>query len=573
MFLSAILIFILTEYISMNGFNIRIKYIFGNIIIYTVFLFIAFFIFNRLTLAVGISMLLILLFTIGNYYVTQFRGTPISPGDLYAIGTAVKVSSGYQYTLTLPIIFSLCIALEWILIVKQVSIELGKISRIHIVKWSFPVSILLSMALGTRGFAPTLDLWNLNNNIKDYGIALNFVTQIRRMKLSEPDNYSVKELNDLYSKYDFDESEDSFKPNIIVIMNESFSDLSVLSSELTYEGYMSYFNGLTDDVIKGYAYVSTIGGGTSNSEYEFLTGNSMAFLPGMVPFQQIIKNDTSSIVGLLKDRGYTTVAIHPYDKIGYSRFKVYPQLGFDEFLSFDDFEDYTLERNEFITDLDSYRKVTEVFENNKESNSPIFIFNVTIQNHSGYTTGYFEDNTVSFEGYKGIYPDLDEYLTLIQKSDMAISYLIEYFTNVEEPTVLLFFGDHQPNINNDFYQAITGKNLTEWSYSEAQKRYMVPFFVWTNYDIKEEHNVTTSLNYLSALMFKKTGIRLTPYQDFLYEISGQIPAININGYMDIEGSWHGIEEENNLKNIIDTYRNLQYNNAFDNNKIEKWFKD
>ena len=111
-------------------------------------------------------------------------------------------------------------------------------------------------------------------------LLLNFVAQIRRMKLSEPDDYSVRELNDLYSEYGFDESEDNFKPNIIVVMNESFSDLSVLSPELTNEGYMPYFNSLTEDVIKGYAYVSTIGGGTSNSEYEFLTGNSMAFLAG-----------------------------------------------------------------------------------------------------------------------------------------------------------------------------------------------------------------------------------------------------------------------------------------------------
>ena len=94
----------------------------------------------------------------------------------------------------------------------------------------------------------------------------------------------------------------------------------------------------------------------------------------MVPFQQIIKNDTSSLVGLLKDRGYTTVAIHPYDKMGYSRFRVYPQLGFDVFLSFDDFKDFTLERDEYISDLDSYRKVIEVFEDNKETDDPIFIF-------------------------------------------------------------------------------------------------------------------------------------------------------------------------------------------------------
>lgn len=358
--LTAILLLFLTEVISINGFDMQFRYVVGNIIIYTVILFVAFFIFNRLTLAIGISMFIVLLFAIGNYYVTLFRGTPISPGDLYAIGTAVKVSSGYHYALTLPVVLSLYVAFEWIWIVKQFSFKLGRTDRASIVKWSFPVCIFLSLIIKSELFVPSLDLWDLNNNIANYGLALNFIAQIRKMKLTEPEGYSTDDLNKLYSMYALtEEGEEEFKPNIIAIMNESFSDLSVLSSDLSNEEYMPFFDSLDENVVKGYAFVSTIGGGTSNSEYEFLTGNSMAFLPGMVPYQQIIKNNTSSIVRLLKNRGYATVAIHPYDKMGYSRFRVYPQMGFDEFLDFDDFSDYALERDEFITDLDSYKKVIE----------------------------------------------------------------------------------------------------------------------------------------------------------------------------------------------------------------------
>ena len=102
---------------------------------------------------------------------------------------------------------------------------------------------------------------------------------------------------------------------------------------------------------------------------------------------------------------------------------------------------------------------------------------------------------------------------------------------------------------------------------------MVPFFIWTNYDIEEEYDVITSLNYLNSIMFKNVGLNLTPYQNFLYDMGNRIPAINVNGYMDAEGNWHGVEEENAYRQIIDIYRNLQYNNIFVNNKIEKWFID
>lgn len=128
-----------------------------------------------------------------------------------------------------------------------------------------------------------------------------------------------------------------------------------------------------------------------------------------------------------------------------------------------------------------------------------------MQNHSGYDTGYFTENAVRIPGHEGEFPNAEEYLTLIRESDAAIPMLIDYFSKIEDPTVIVFFGDHQPMVEESFYETLAGKPLTEWTLAEAQSRYIVPFFTGQNYEIDAEENVFTSANFLSELMFEKAG--------------------------------------------------------------------
>ena len=122
---------------------------------------------------------------------------------------------------------------------------------------------------------------------------------------------------------------------------------------------MAYYNSLDTNTVKGHLLVSTIGGGTSNSEYEFLTGNSIAFVPGTVPYQQFVLKDTFSLARLFKDRGYTTLALHPYDGSGYNRERVYSYFGFDYFYDMDSFTDPELVRNRYISDTVSYTHLSQ----------------------------------------------------------------------------------------------------------------------------------------------------------------------------------------------------------------------
>ncbi len=570
---TAIILFLLVERITGSDFSWEIQYVIGNIIIYEILVILIMFAVKRLSIAILISTIISLGFALANYYVTKFRGTPIVPGDFLVAGTALEVFKNYNYTINWEIFSTLVLGcgLIWAVLIVRTRIEEKSVEKILF--WVFPVTVAISIVIGTDYFKPELDLWNLNNNTNKYGVAMSMVSNIRRMGATIPESYSLDEIEQLSLQYKENIGKDFFAPNIIVVMNESFSDLKIIDNDLEESNYMPFCNSLTENTIKGFAFASTFGGGTANTEYEFLTSNTMAFIPGTVPYQQLVNKKSYSLVGLLKNRGYSTIAIHPYGKEGYNRYKVYSQLGFDQFMSIEDFTNPDLERNLYVTDEESYKKIIEVFEQHKMKENPVFIFNVTIQNHSGYETGFFGKDVITVPGYEGVFPDLEEYLTLVKKSDEAFSMLVDYFRNVDEPTVILIFGDHQPKISDDFYTTMFSKPFSEWTLEEIQKRYQVPFIIWTNYDIEEKKDIITSMNYLSGLLFRETGIAKSPYQNYLQQISEQIPAININGYLGDDGLWHNLYENNKYREILDMYWKVQYNNIYAKHKCENLFVD
>ena len=149
-------------------------------------------------------------------------------------------------------------------------------------------------------------------------------------------------------------------PNVIAVMNESFSDLSVLGDFKTNQDYMPFYHSLKKNTIKGNMYMSSFGGQTANSEFEFLTGSSMAFLPGgSVAYQYQVKDELGSLTTTLKEQGYQGMkALHPYLASGYNREVVYPLLGFSDFLSDVDFKEPEMLRR-FISDKENYKKVIE----------------------------------------------------------------------------------------------------------------------------------------------------------------------------------------------------------------------
>ena len=159
----------------------------------------------------------------------------------------------------------------------------------------------------------------------------------------------------------------------------------------------------------------------------------------------------------------------------------------------------------------------------------------------------------------------DNYLSLVRATDTAFSELIDYFSEVEEPTIILMFGDHAPNLPDGVYEALMGKSLEALSLEETQQRYTTPFVLWANYDIEGSGTTgeITSANYLATLLLRTAGLETTPYMDFLWDLSKQVEAINLNGYRDEEGNEYSYEDDSPYADLIEEYRTLQYNYLFD----------
>ena len=187
-----------------------------------------------------------------------------------------------------------------------------------------------------------------------------------------------------------------------------------------------------------------------------------------------------------------------------------------------------------------------------------------MQNHGGYAETYanFEEDVYKLGRS---YTDANQYLSLVHQSDLALEKLITYFSSVEEPVEIVFFGDHQPSLNSNFYPILNGKGLSGLSLEELEALYTVPFFIWTNYPSEAENVPITSINYLSTMTLERAGLELPAYNRFLDDMQNVIPAINSRGYYSLEkGEYQHLEDASGEEaRWIQKYRILQYNSMFD----------
>lgn len=358
----------------------------------------------------------------------------------------------------------------------------------------------------------------------------------------------------------------SQKPNIIAIMNESFSDLMAVGDMEVTKDYMPFIRKLKENTIKGYTYSSVFGGNTANSEFEFLTGNTMAFLPdNSVPYQLFLRSRTAGLTYTLGAQGYGPLyALHPYYKTGYSRYKIYPLMGFDRFYTSDDFSVFTDTVNYHITDHEDYDKIIELYEESQDEDSPFYLFNVTMQNHGSYDGSLLETgDSVRLKGNLEGFSKAEQYLNMVKMSDKALKRLIHYFEKVDEPTVIVFFGDHQPDLEDSFYDTLLGEKVEDLQGEELEQLYKVPFLIWANYDIEEQTIERTSNNYLSTYLADVAGLEKTGYLEFLTDLREEVPCINAIGYWGSDGNFYELEDESSpYYDLIHQYNLLEYNNLF-----------
>ena len=521
-----ILLFYLMEAFEHNAFEeVRSLAQVYNILLFELIAWLLFFITGSGKVALRVETVVALVYGLVNHYVMAFRSTPLVPWDVFSIKTAASVAGNYDFTPTNEFLL-VCGAFVVIFLL------------LHFVKLKFPYGVFMriipTVCVGLVLCTFVNLLWDDDFQTESYlypflftpahmtkvnGMAVTFAMDMEYIYVDKPEGYSTTRAEAILEEYEGGETSTSDYPNVIVIMNEAFSDLAVLGEFETNEDYMPFIHRLQqgqENTVTGNLTVSVCGGNTANTEFEFLTGHTMDYFPvGSIPYQQYIKGELPSLASQLAEIGYATYGMHPYNSTGWNRNEVYPWLGFEESYFIRDFTSRHYIRD-YVSDQTAYQKIIDIYEE-KEAGKPAFIFEVTMQNHGGYTQSY-ENFTSDVHATDLNSAQLDQYLSLMKVSDQEFENLINYFENEEEKTIIVFFGDHQPS------DAVV-RPILRWnqnmgtSEEDAWLRYQVPYVIWANYDIEEGTDVDTDISFLAAQVLECADMPTTAYQNFLLKLA------------------------------------------------------
>ena len=495
-----------------------------------------------------------------NHYVLRFRGRILFPADVTAWRTAANVADGFDYSMD-AYIMQAAVLLTAYLFLVLVCPPQRKRARIPLpfalVAWGAVLGYCF--AFFCTGALPALGIYTQQWVTQRNGFLLNFTVALRYSSVEKPADYSHDKVLELMEQYPALEGDPDRQPtNLIVIMNESFADFTVFDDFEASEDPTPFLHSLEENTVKGWMYAPVTGGGTATVEFEYLTGFSSLFQPPhTVAYQLYVEEGMPSLAAVAGSQGYETTAFHPYKSSGWNRVLAYDYLDFDRQMYEEDVVDPYYIRH-YVSDRSDYEMI---FRTTREQEGNTFFFNVTMQNHSGYAQGWNNlERTIDLpDRLARTDSSARQYFALARESDDALRELIGYYSQQDEPTMIVFFGDHQPPLTNSFYEELYGKKLSERTTEEVLQQYAVPFFIWTNYDIQEEQDVVISPNYLGVLTARLAGLPMTGFMNFLSQLYEELPAVTPVGFVTGDGQYLARSELNEeQRRLLDIYETLNY---------------
>lgn len=548
-----------------------------NYILYCNVAILIYLIMNRLNWANIIFITLLVIIGICNYYKLLMKGENVVLWDVLNLQAAagmmteLKIEIGWQVVVSvLVLLIVLYHQFKGARKQQKISTRFKYFAFTFVVLSSLTIGVIFNNEALTRLKITNMD-WNQDKNYRENGFILSFFMNLKNISVIEPENYSEETVNEIVDRIEQIEDPTPVqvekKPNIVVVMNESFSDITIANEGLSFdEDIMPFIHSLDQNVVKGNLLVSIFGGGTANTEFEYLTGNSMAYLPlGSVAYDRYIEDHCDSMVGYLKNEGYATVAIHPYLGTFWNRNNVYPILGFDQFYTMDDFDANVEKKKGYISDQAVYEKIVSMFEN-KKSDQPLFSFTVTMENHTPYIDT--SNGVVGVSGDENLFKDDGKleagiHARGVQDADQMYQNLVEYFSNYDEPTIVVMFGDHHPFVSSTIN--VNGDHLDDVN------KYKTPFVIWANYDIGTQLDLTLDSSVLGAYTLLNAGITLPDYLKYNYYASSLINGYNNYFILGKDNRFYKYSDEIDpqIQQYIDDHELIQYDLMFGENYSSK----
>lgn len=541
---------------------------------------------GSLAISGSISTLILGLMAIISYMKVKMIGEPFFPWDILLnkesmdIASLVTGKAAMIRIIAVALAILIVLALRWV--IPRVTIPI--IARIGL--GLFSLYALYAFGIKTPLAGKVLDhagvneiVWDQTQNYANNGLTLAFTLNVKNSIVQKPETYSeqalasaaagiqeasVQAVQGATAKKASLSAEK--KPNVIFVMSEAFWDPTLLTNVTFSEDPLPTIHRLQKESGANYLLSPQYGGGTSNVEFEVLTGNSMSALPGgSIPYQQYISKPLPSLASYFADQGYKSMGIHSYEGWFWDRNSVYKQLGFESFKSSEHFVNPET-KGYFISDAEVAKNVINEVD---KTENPMFIYTVTMENHGPYDDPRYGENQFKATGgnlsaqAKSI---LETYAQGAHDADQSLQKLIDHFKDSDEPTMIVFYGDHLPMLGMDYqvYKEagfISTSDANKWSLEEIKKMHSTPLVTWSNFDMPKQDNPVISASFLGAKVLDMLHLQKPANFALDAEVSQKVPGLLSNLVVDKDGQLHASVPESAAPLVTD-YRNVQYDLMF-----------
>lgn len=425
---------------------------------------------------------------IANGYILLKRVTPFNAQDLKIAGDGIALINNYCNGFEVVVIAVGAVALLiWLISMwRRGGQYAGKIHHIAAligiivcgVLYTFVTNIAIDKRVVSTYFG------NIAFAYEDYGLPYCFSASLFNTGISEPNGYTKKamakidkdgELNQTATSRSSDEL-----PNIIVVQLEPYFDVANAEFFTTSEDACPNLHNLYQNYSNGYFKVPSVGAGTANTEFEVLTGMNLRYFgPGEYPYKTYSKkHPTESAATALASLGYGTHALHDNTGNFYSRANVFNNMGFDTFTSKEFMNVLQTTENGWAKDEILTQHIMEAMDTTKQED---FVFTVSVQGHGNYPeTQVIENPKIKVEGIEdeALKNKWEYYVNQVYEMDQFVGDLIKAVEERNEPSVVVFYGDHLPTMG------LKAEDL------KSRYLYNTNYVIWDNIGLqKDDKNI------------------------------------------------------------------------------------